>query len=120
MIEHYGKLDEKVLGGLYLELASCNKIFDVLHTEKVPNFNQMNNLYEPDGSCPQRIFNLICKEGAVWFKAISKALMQYLNITNPIMLRSIIAAMLNFITDNGTLSDTSYSVIYTFMQMKYI
>lgn len=120
MIEHYGKLDEQVLGGLYLELASCNKMFDVLYTEKIPNFNQMNKLYEPDGSCPQRIFNLICKEGAAWFKAISKALMQYLNITNPIMLHSIIAAMLNFITDNGSLSETSYSVIYAFMQMMYI
>lgn len=113
-------IDKKTLGGFYLEFASCNRLFDVFKTDNIPNFNEMNDLYEPDGSCPQRIFNLICREGMKWFNAFTKALQQYISITNPITIHNIVMYMLGFITEDGTVADSSYSVIYTFMTMGYI
>lgn len=120
MLEANGTIDKNSLGAFYLEFASCNRLFDVLKTEKIPNFNEMNDLYEPDGSCPQRIFNLICREGMSWFNSFQKALQQYINISNPIIAHNVIMYMLNGITEDGNLTDTSYSVIYTFMGMGYI
>ncbi len=120
MLEESGTIDKKSLGLFYLDFASCVKLFDVLKTEKIPNFDQMNQLYEPDGSCPQRIFDLICREGLVWFSSFSKAIQQYVNISNPVTVHHIVSSMLNCITDSGSMSDTSYSVIYTFMEMGYI
>lgn len=120
MLEKYGTIDKRSLGKFYLEFASCNRLFDVLKTDKVPNFNQMNDLYEPDGTCPQRVFNLICKEGLNWFNTFNKAIQQYINLNNPITAHNIIMTMLNCITNDGNIHDTSYSVIYTFMNMGYI
>lgn len=120
MLEANGTIGKNSLGAFYLEFASCNRLFDVLKTEKIPNFNEMSDLYEPDGSCPQRIFNLICREGMSWFNSFQKALQQYINISNPIVAHNIIMYMLNNITDDGNLTNTSYSVIYTFMCMGYI
>ncbi len=114
------RIDKKELGNFYLEFASCRRLFDVMKNEKIPNFNEMNELYEPDGSCPQRIFELICREGVKWFNAFAKALQQYIIITNPVNMHNIIMHMLGAITEDGTIADTTYSIIYTFMTMGYI
>lgn len=119
-IEADGTLSEKKLGEFYLEFASCKKLFDIMYTEKIPTFVQMEKLYEPDGSCPQRIFNLICMEGNIWFKSFYKAVQQYIKIKNPVIGREIVKAMLNYITNNGEEKNSSYSVIFTSMGMGFI
>lgn len=119
-IEISTSISEEKLGEFFLEFASCKKLFDVMYTEKIPNFIQMEKLYEPDGSCPQRIFNLICREGNAWFKSFYRAVQNYVKIKNPLICSAITKAMLSFITNNGETKDSSYSVILTSMNMGFI
>lgn len=119
-VEQFKTLDERTLGSFYLELSACKRLFEVLHNYKIPDFKKLEKLYDTDGSCPQKVFNQICKEGSIWFKAFCRAIQRYIGISNTVILRSIVVSMLNDITEDGNLPDTSYSVIYTFMKIGYI